>query len=106
MWFMDYVDVVIGSSRQALQSIDPLFLQAIEPETLKVGSVSCSHPVPIGAVIREGVLQVTAGPCVVANTATIQLMGIRKGCADMRFAPRSEEQMRNNNERWRHLSGV
>lgn len=86
--------------------LDPLFIEAVEGNTLKVWSIACSHPIPVGAFLEWGILNVQAGPCIVANEVTIVVAGIRKGCADMRFAPRSPEQMERNTSRWQHLSGV
>lgn len=77
--------------------IDNLFMEVIEPDTLCVLAVH-----PAAAVRLEGAaLHIPAD----AGVLAITVAAIRKGCADRRFASRTQEQMENNNQRWRHLSG-
>lgn len=83
--------------------IDPLFIDACEPQSFFIQSFlpyrSTEYSLDlIGDIIHINLEQ--------ATVCSITIFGIRRGFLAYRFPERTERQMRLNNQRWSHLSAL
>jgi hypothetical protein len=107
VWFFDVVRVPV-KGKAATVTIDPLFVEVCEPNTLAVLALAPDRLVKCAGNIiakrrRVTRLRVCADR---PTTITVTIAGIRKGFADIRFPARTVRQMALNNQRWRHLSAA
>ena len=98
--FFDIVKVRIGIER-ALFHVDVLFIDACEPDSIRISSVVVSEPIPIGARM-SGPDSFIISKCSGAQTVdvTVTLCGVRKGFAGRRFKKHSRAEFESNNRFW------
>jgi len=102
--FFDLAELTISVGQsEGRGAIDPLFLEACEPESVRV--LSAQPDVPLagtpGAVVEEGDIVVRA-PTVTARpvSVTVLLAGVRRNVTE-RFPVYTEDQARRNDAFWR-----
>jgi len=86
-----------GMCRVAEIDIDPIFLEIVEYETLKVLSVVPSEITAFSAKIINGKVIVETNRSVVGH---VMITGVRKGFLGHRFTERTKEQFERNVAFW------
>jgi hypothetical protein len=89
--------------------IDPLFVEACEPGTLRVITTQPDTPIsgPLGAYVDEDNRVIMQCPDIPVQpfSVTIMLAGVRRGQAE-RFPVFTEEQARRNDAFWGQATGA
>ena len=99
--FEDVVTMPIPSDLEGRVPLDPLFIGACEPGSIKVVGLVPSEPVILGATIRDEHVVINRNTCfATAGYVTVRVSGIRKGRGDVRFPRFSEEEFKKNTQFW------
>ena len=82
-------------------TIDPIFIQTCEVDSVVVSSVVPSKPCLLGAIVEGDKIILTANAEITDDIkVTIRVSGVRKGRKDTRFPVFTKEQMKANNAFW------
>jgi hypothetical protein len=95
-----FADIAIEGC-ETRRTIDPRFLEVIEPGTLRVVGLAADLPYPVGAVIEGGelVLRALTDKRRRPTTVNVKFSALRKGFRTMRFPLRTAEQFAANEAR-------
>ena len=79
--------------------LDQRFIDVCEPDSIEIVAVTTDTPVAVGVRLLNGHVQLRSrsSGCV---RAVITVSGIRKGFADVRFTPHTEEEYEQNRRFW------
>lgn len=98
--FEDFAVVTLTEKQQAFE-LDPRFIEACEPGTLRVTGCVFSQPCVVGASVDHDRLHTVCRVSPTSNVqATFRISGQRRGFTS-RFPAFTREQMERNNEFWR-----
>ena len=109
-WFFDVATIRIPDGDDAVQAaIDPLFVEACEPGTIRVLTTQADTPLSgsVGAHVNaHNQVMIRCPPGLIRPlSVTIMLAGIRRGQTE-RFPVFTEEQARRNNAFWAQATGA
>lgn len=113
VWFFDILEMAL-EPRKSNPPIDPLFIEACEPGSLKVVSLAVNGAMNAYARIMpdNSISLRYSAWCMPQNgneipVATITIAGIPVGTKGMRFLPKTDEDLRKNADMWRqpHMGG-
>ncbi len=101
-WFMDFPEVQIGS-RHTRAWLDPDFVAACEPGSIRVAAVAGDRRGQVAARLDAGWLLVSCGWWRRPRRVVVTLIGLRKGSVE-RFPARSREQYQKSRNFWTALN--
>ena len=97
--FEDIISLNIKNKKEITHSIDPIFVDVCEKDSLKVVSAIGDEPCMLGATIKNNQLIVKIKDGQFASEAVIKICGIRKGVTT-RFPQYTQSQAENNSKFW------
>jgi hypothetical protein len=99
--FDDIIKIKVYNQKTLSVFIDELYSHVCEPNSIEAISYVASSPISCGLIVKNNILNIEfEDNAKLPEQILVKLSGIRKGCADIRFAPKTEEQMIANRNFW------
>jgi hypothetical protein len=99
--FDDIIKIKVYDQKVISIIIDDLYTHVCEPNSIEAISYVVSSPISCGMIVKGNVLNIEfEDNAKLPEQILVKLSGIRKGCADIRFTPKTEEQMIANRNFW------
>ena len=99
--FDDIIKIKVKNRKKISVVIDSLYVHVCESNSIEAISYVASCPISCGVIVKNNILNIEFQDNVkLPEQILVKLSGIRKGCADIRFAPKTEDQMMANRNFW------